>query len=116
MVRLLARSLPVVTLLGALAAPASADPASVLASAQQLAADYDDLLGRIDACPGGDCASAERLDILSDAEDLDDRRLQLHQDRSALGSCSCGSLDALITSIDDMTDEVVERTIGWEET
>lgn len=111
--RSLARiTLLLITLLGASTALAFT-VAELLARANDLVADYQDLATRVAACPDGNCA--ERTAIEADFTDAESARASLHGDRATLNPCgSCQALDGVITDADDLGDAVGVVIAGWE--
>jgi hypothetical protein len=89
--------------------------AEVTADANALLTEYEDLESRVDNCPGGTCPEAQ--DILDDLDVAEADRTQLHADRDTLDPCSsCGSVDATISDIDDLSAELAAGTGDWNET
>ena len=110
----MSRILPLsVALLAVLAAPVAhaITEQDVIDAATALQADYEDLQDRIDACPAGQCSEAAQ--IVSDFEELEVERGNLHSLRAQLGG-SHPTLDAIIADVDALAAVAEQGIAGWE--
>lgn len=82
--------------------------------AEALLVDYEDINVEIDNCPGGTCPTAQQ--ILSDLDDLEVERSDMHSDRDTLDPCAnCTYLDGVIGDVDGEAAYALDETGGWEE-
>lgn len=85
----------------------------VTQTATTLQAAYSDLNTRIAACPSGACP--DRDAILATFSTLESDRAALHTARETLNPCgNCGSVDALISDVDDSAAAAGTTIEEWE--
>lgn len=107
-------SLAVVLCLSLATAAMAFTVAELQARADTLLDDLEVLEVQVDNCPDGDCP--ERQQIEDDFDVADSDRLQLNTDRATLEPCStCSTLDATLSSIDDLADTLRGTIQGWNE-